>query len=670
MKLLKVALIGSGKMGKKHLEAIRNISQAKITAIVDPYIDQETIQNMHCHNIKFYQSAEALFQKSKPDIVHIVTPPATHFQIAKKALENSIHVLVEKPFTQTSKEAEELVKLAQGRQLILYAGHQLLFQKAVRLSDELIEMIGALVYLESYFSFRMVRKSISAADQIIDILPHPVYTLLHYMTKNLKFDHTEQPQIKHIEVRPKGELRASISAGDISGNLIITLKGRPVDSYLKIVGTNGMLILDFVRGIVLKHIGPGQDAISAVLFPYSNAWQTFSLSTKSFFGLAFGKNKNYPGLFELFGSFYNDIRKGTQSALSTDSILATVSVCEEIGKYLKAEEEIYEKRAEQDLLNREKPSPLVSDKSELVLVTGGTGFLGTAIVRELRKEGYAVRVLSRNLPLISDRLPGVEYVSADLGGELEDSLFKKVNTIVHCAAETSGGKNDHQRNSIDATRNLFLKSAEKGIDKFIHISSIAVLKSNLKARRTGLNENSEIDADNIGRGPYVWGKAQSEIILNKLSEEKGKMVKILRPGPLVDYANFEAPGRLGRQVGSKFIVLGSKKSRLSVCDVNEAAKIIVHYVNNYRDSPPALNLVSPSTPTRQELISRLAEIRIGFKSIFISDLVVSLISFALKIVQKIIAPTKKPVDVKAAFSSEKYDTALVEKIAKDAGIIN
>jgi hypothetical protein len=103
----------------------------------------------------------------------------------------------------------------------------------------------------------------------------------------------------------------------------------------------------------------------------------------------------------------------------------------------------------------------------------------------------------------------------------------------------------------------------------------------------------------------VWGKAESEVLAKKLGKKLGVGIRIIRPGPLVDYEAFEPPGRLGREVGRTFVYIGSKKSRLSLCDVRTAAKVIRAYVDGFETLPPELNLVEPDSPTRGELVSHL-----------------------------------------------------------------
>jgi len=85
------------------------------------------------------------------DLVAIVTPVSYHYQLAKKALENGKHVFVEKPFTATSAQAEELIELAERNSLQIMVDHTFLFTGAVRKIKQLVDegALGALYYYDS-----------------------------------------------------------------------------------------------------------------------------------------------------------------------------------------------------------------------------------------------------------------------------------------------------------------------------------------------------------------------------------------------------------------------------------------------------------------------------------------------------------------------------------------
>jgi predicted dehydrogenase len=85
------------------------------------------------------------------DAVAVITPVSTHYELARKALENGKHVFVEKPFTRTAAQAEELIELAARKNLIIMVDHTFVFTGAVRKMKELLDekMLGQLYYYDS-----------------------------------------------------------------------------------------------------------------------------------------------------------------------------------------------------------------------------------------------------------------------------------------------------------------------------------------------------------------------------------------------------------------------------------------------------------------------------------------------------------------------------------------
>ena len=607
-KTLAVALFGAGKMAMHHAKAIALQKGVRLAAIADPAADPSRIREALHAEIPVFRRAEDLMEETAPDIVHVCTPPETHAALASLALSRGAHIYVEKPFTLTSRDAEAILSQAETAGRKVCAGHQLLYESPAIRAHEFLKNIGNILYVESYFSFRPVRRAmdgrstISPLDQLVDILPHPVYLLLHFM-KGISANGEDVPvETQALEVSAKGWVRGLFRCGDVAGNLVVTLQGRPVESYVRVVGTNGCLLADFVRGTVVTLPGPGTTGISKVINPYSQASQTISRTTRALLKRVFGKQKSYPGLAEIFHAFYESVRSGTGVPVSYPSILETVGICEEVHGKLKTVEAGKSKEAEAALLRRESALAMPDRSLGGVLVTGGTGMLGKAVATELRNRNHFTRVIARKIPAAAERIPGVEYMTADLGGEIPSNLFDAISLVVHCAAETAGGKEAHERNSIGATRNVLTAAAKGGVSKFLHISSIAVLRG---SRETGrpVDEATPLVEDALTRGPYVWGKVESERLAGKLGKELGVEVKILRPGPLVEYDAFEAPGRLGREVGRYFVYIGRKGSRLSLCDVRTAAEVIRAYAETFDSMPACLNLVEPDAPTRGALVS-------------------------------------------------------------------
>jgi predicted dehydrogenase/NAD(P)-dependent dehydrogenase (short-subunit alcohol dehydrogenase family) len=652
---IRVGLIGCGKMGLQHVKAIRGIPNAVIVGVADAAADPGELAASLPPGVEVVPDAASLLTRLKPDVVHIVTPPSTHVDLAVRALEAGCHVYVEKPFALTVADAEAIfaAAAAHGRQAC--AGHQCLFDVPARQVHDVAPQIGRIVHVESFFSFRTARRGISPVDQAKDILPHAVYPLVDQLGLGAAAD--APIEVVGADVRANGDVYALVRRGDASGIVLVTLNGRPIEQYQRIVGTNGALRADYITGALVRLIGPGTGP-GVLLTPFRFARQTAKGARRGILALLTGKRSSYPGLQALIAAFYDSIRTNQPPPLTRQSILDTVHVCERLGDLMDQRAREAESVAGASFHAAEAALPPRTGRR--VFVTGGTGLLGSRVADELIAAGHAVRVLARRVPGSAARIPGVEYVVGDLARPLPEGALRGIDIVVHCAAETAGGKADHQRNSIDATRRIFEAAAAAGVKEIVHISSIAVLKPG-KEVGYPIDESTPIDTGRLDRGPYVWGKAESEVLAGELGRSLGLTVKIVRPGPLVDFAAFQPPGRLGRELGPWFVAIGPRRKALSICDVGTAAKVLRSYVEDLAAAPPVLNLVDVPSPTRAELMARFTRDRPDLRVVWFPAIVLRTLSPILKIVQRLLTKGT-PIDVYAAFAAERYRTDLAAAV--------
>lgn len=659
---LRVGLIGSGRMGRHHLRAMRASGLATIVGVADPAASTEELRSLLPADVVIVASAAELLERARPDVLHVVTPPSTHADLAAVAIEAGCHVYIEKPFAPTRVEAERVFSLAAERRVKVCAGHQVLFEAPALAMRDALGEIGRVVHVESYFSFKMVRRTITAVEQVKDILPHAVYPVVDQLRAGTGL-HEAPIEVVGMSLDASGEAYALLRLGSVTAVVLVTLNGRPIEQYQTIVGTNGSLRADYIGGGMAKLVGPGTGP-GVLLTPYRRAFHTIAGTTRGVTRLIFGES--YPGLRTLVKLFYESIQHNTAPPLTPRSIVDTVAVCERIGRELDAVELVHENTAETRLLEKEAALPRVRSDRGIVLVTGGTGLLGKRIAEELRLSGLPVRVVARRVPPFSRRVAGVEYVPSDLAKGIDPTLLQGIGTVVHCAAETAGSKEDHQRNSVDATRRLLQASAQAGVTRVVHISSLAVLKTSREMGRA-LDEGVPVDAGSLGRGPYVWGKAESEILARQFGAELGLQVKVIRPGPLVDYAAYHPPGRLGRELGPLFVAMGPKRGPLSVCDVSTAARVIRSYLENFDEAPPVLNLVEAPPPTRRELLARYVSGRPDLSVLWFPAFLIRALAGPFKLVQRVSLGSKQPVDIAAAFASERYQADLAARTIERAG---
>jgi predicted dehydrogenase len=149
--LIRIGVIGYGYWGPNVVRNLHAADGASVATVCD--LDQSMLDRVRktYPSIITTHNSDDVLCASDIDAVAIVTPVRTHFPLAKKALENGKHVFVEKPFTASVAQAEELIELADRKGLTIMVDHTFLFTGAVRKIKELIDCndVGDLYYYDS-----------------------------------------------------------------------------------------------------------------------------------------------------------------------------------------------------------------------------------------------------------------------------------------------------------------------------------------------------------------------------------------------------------------------------------------------------------------------------------------------------------------------------------------
>ncbi len=151
MTTIKVAVIGCGYWGPNLIRSFVQIPESELKYCCD--LDEERlgyIESLYPEP-RVTQNYQEILDDPAVEAVAIATPVHTHFELAKGVLEAGKHVFVEKPLTQTSQQARELIRLARKRGKVLMVGHVFLYTAAVNKLRELIDSgeLGDLLYISS-----------------------------------------------------------------------------------------------------------------------------------------------------------------------------------------------------------------------------------------------------------------------------------------------------------------------------------------------------------------------------------------------------------------------------------------------------------------------------------------------------------------------------------------
>ena len=156
--MIKVGIIGCGKVADKHVNQILRIPDCEIVGVCD---QEEMMAGQLSERFAIkrqFNHHQKMLEVCRPDVVHITTPPQSHYSLSRECLEAGCHVYVEKPFTMNYEEAKDLISIAEKQGLKLTVGHETQFMPVANEMRRLIHsgyLGGAPIHMESIYCYEL-----------------------------------------------------------------------------------------------------------------------------------------------------------------------------------------------------------------------------------------------------------------------------------------------------------------------------------------------------------------------------------------------------------------------------------------------------------------------------------------------------------------------------------
>ncbi|UCG17683.1 MAG: Gfo/Idh/MocA family oxidoreductase [Phycisphaerales bacterium] len=170
--MLRVGVIGCGYWGPNLVRVFMECDGSTVTAICDTVSDRWKRICARYPTIEGHGDARELIARDDVDLVAVATPVDSHYVLAREAIDRGKHVLVEKPFTDDSEDAEELIDRARRKGVLLAVDHTFLFTPAVEKIKALIQAgeIGRVNYVDSVrINLGLIQEEINV---VWDLAPH------------------------------------------------------------------------------------------------------------------------------------------------------------------------------------------------------------------------------------------------------------------------------------------------------------------------------------------------------------------------------------------------------------------------------------------------------------------------------------------------------------------
>ncbi len=318
---LRVALAGCGRIAPVHCAYVQRLRSAELVAACDPVPESAQRLAARFRIPRVYSDLGAMLRDIKPDVVHVLTPPATHAAVAIAALEGGAHVLVEKPLAVTSQEAEAMIAAATRAGRALCVDHNRWFDPVVQRARALLERgeLGDLVGVEVFqgAAVEEVQAVIAGAGQhwaaslpgglMHNLAPHPVY-LLRNFAGPLR-------EIRAIGFRVGGslqEVRVAAEGARCPGAICISLRARPFMNFVRLFGSRMSVELNLNNmTMIARRSYRVPKVLGKVLPNLSEASQLIWSTIGNGMRFVTGRQRYFPGLGVLIERFYEHLRNGS-----------------------------------------------------------------------------------------------------------------------------------------------------------------------------------------------------------------------------------------------------------------------------------------------------------------------------------------------------------------------
>jgi len=351
--MLKVAIVGCGKIADAHAAHILRVGGCEIVGVCDrePLMARQLYDRFPVK--RYFTDVAELVGEVRPDVIHITTPPESHFDIARFCLERECHVYVEKPFTLDVHQAQQVVDLAEAKGLKLTVGHNCQFSHAACCLRALITdgyLGGRPVHMESHYGYNFCDAAYARAllgdkqhwvrrlpgKLLQNIISHGIARIAEFLTGDsvrvIAHGFTS-PFLKGIgETEIVDELRVIISDSEqTTAYFTFSSQTRPSVHDFRIYGPKNGIILDQNHEIVLRLRGKQFKSYADQFIPpvliaeqyLSNLWRNARLFLARDFHMD-------AGLKVLIQSFYRSIRENAAVPIPYREILLTSRIMDSI----------------------------------------------------------------------------------------------------------------------------------------------------------------------------------------------------------------------------------------------------------------------------------------------------------------------------------------------------
>jgi predicted dehydrogenase len=335
--MIKAALIGTGQIARQHLSCLRALPEVAVVGVCDlsPAMAECAAERFGVP--AWYTDYRRLLDEVRPDVVHVTTPPPSHFPLAMAALDAGAHVVVEKPATVTIAELDTLVGHASGRGRVLVEDYNYLFNDATRTILGLVASgaFGAVIHVEVLICLDILGEGSPFVDPnaphpclgmaggaIADFLTH-LASLAHVFVGRHRSAHTVwSKRGTRASPLPSDEFRALVDAERGTAVLGFSAHTQPDAFWLRVYGERMQAVANlFETRLTIDRLRGGPKPLRPLLNGLREARDVRHAALGSLRRKLSGGPGAYEGLWELLARTYRALGSGAEPPITPRQIV-------------------------------------------------------------------------------------------------------------------------------------------------------------------------------------------------------------------------------------------------------------------------------------------------------------------------------------------------------------
>ena len=595
-----MGILGAGYVSAYHVRAVQSLSFAEVVAIAD--LDQIKAQELAAKfGVRRVCRTLEELAAEKPDVVHILTPPSCHADLAIQAMEMGADVFVEKPMAETPEDCERMLEAARRTGRVLSVDHSARMDPVVLEALEVVRSGGigevlSVTFLRSsnYMPFaggELPAHYSKGSYPFQDLGVHGLYTIEAFLgpAKNLDVKYRSTKRSVNLLF---DEWYAHVDCERGSAQMYISWNVNPMQNEFVVHGTRGVLHIDaYLQTLVRRKVYPVPKPIQRVIGGISASlylivkvpWNAMLFVTK--------KLMPSPGIHVSVVKFYEALQRGEAPPVPAEEGAHVIELLAPI--CLEAD------RARDAFFEAHKPQ-----KQARVLLTGAQGFLGRAVLKRLLERGETVRVLVRRQSPELEANPKIDVVYGDLGDpSAVDMAVAGVDVVYHVGAAMGGGPMEFTGGTIVGTRNVIDSSLRHKVKRVVYVSSMSVLDYAGHRAGVSITEESPCEPRPAERGLYTQTKLEAERMVLAAVGENGLPAAILRLGQIFGPGAEQVPPMGAIKLAGRWVVVGSGKLPLGLVYIDDVVDGLILAEEKPEVVGQVIQLVDPTVITQNEYVA-------------------------------------------------------------------